>query len=139
MPRLFVALPVPPAVQARLAAVQAEVQASGLALRQARPEGLHLTLAFLDQRLKGETLRGEPEPVVDQLRIFRDQRIAEVHHLAVHRQGFNLPMGEMKNRAARRFVHAAAFHADEPVFDHVHAADTVFTAQLVERLHDPER
>jgi 2'-5' RNA ligase len=51
-----VALPVPPAVQARLAAVQAEVKASGLALRQARPEGLHLTLAFLGQRPQGDLL-----------------------------------------------------------------------------------
>jgi 2'-5' RNA ligase len=43
-------------VQARLAAVQAEVKASGLALRQARPEGLHLTLAFLGQRPQGDLL-----------------------------------------------------------------------------------
>ena len=50
------ALPVPPAVQARLAAVQAEVKALGLAMRQARPEGLHLTLAFLGQRPQGDLL-----------------------------------------------------------------------------------
>jgi RNA 2',3'-cyclic 3'-phosphodiesterase len=51
-----VALPVPPAVQERLAAVQAEVKASGLALRLARPEGLHLTVAFLGQRPQGDIL-----------------------------------------------------------------------------------
>jgi RNA 2',3'-cyclic 3'-phosphodiesterase len=50
VPRLFVALPIPSAVQERLAAVQAEVKASGLRLRHVRPEGLHLTLAFLGPR-----------------------------------------------------------------------------------------
>jgi 2'-5' RNA ligase len=41
-------------VQRRLAAVQAEVQELGRAFRPVRPEGLHLTLAFLGQRPDAE-------------------------------------------------------------------------------------
>ena len=58
-----------------------------------------------------------------------------MHHLAVHGQCFHLPMRKMQNRAAGRLVNAAAFHSDKAVLDNVHAADAVFPAEFVERLH----
>jgi 2'-5' RNA ligase len=50
MPRLFVALLVPPAVRSRLGAVQEELSAAGLPFRWARGDGLHLTLVFIGER-----------------------------------------------------------------------------------------
>lgn len=45
--RLFVAINLPEAVRRRLAVVQTAIAAQGFSLRWARPEGIHLTLAFL--------------------------------------------------------------------------------------------
>lgn len=45
--RLFLALPAPPALHARLAALQDELRAATWELRFTRPEDLHLTLHFL--------------------------------------------------------------------------------------------
>jgi len=42
---------------------------------------------------------------------------------------------KMQDRAAGRFIHAAALHADEAVLHHVHAAHAVLAAELVQRLH----
>jgi 2'-5' RNA ligase len=47
--RLFVAINLPPPIRGRLAAVQDELAARGLSFRWARPEGIHLTLAFLGE------------------------------------------------------------------------------------------
>jgi RNA 2',3'-cyclic 3'-phosphodiesterase len=47
--RLFIALPVPEEVRARLARAQQHLEAMGLPVRWARPEGLHLTLVFLGE------------------------------------------------------------------------------------------
>ena len=78
-------------------------------------------------------LRREPEAVIDQFGVARDERVAQVHDLAVHRQRLHLPMGGMQDRAAGRFIHAARFHADEAVLDQVDAADAVLAAELVKR------
>ncbi len=48
--RLFIALPVPQAVSARLGALQRAWKAHGLPFRWTRAEGLHLTLVFLGGR-----------------------------------------------------------------------------------------
>src|SRR4051812_29329826 len=47
--RVFVALELPPGVLATLAGVQAQLQAAQLPLRLVRPEGIHLTLAFIGE------------------------------------------------------------------------------------------
>jgi 2'-5' RNA ligase len=47
MLRLFVAIHVPPEVQDALAAEQRRLATAGIAMRWIRPEGIHLTLAFL--------------------------------------------------------------------------------------------
>ena len=41
-------------------------------------------------------------------------------------------MGREQDRAARRFIHAAGFHADETVFDEIEAANAVCFAERVE-------
>ncbi len=51
----------------------------------------------------------------------------------------HLAVREVQDRAAGRLIHAADLHADEAVLDHVHAADAVFAAELVQRLHHAER
>jgi 2'-5' RNA ligase len=50
MLRLFVALPLPPALRARLATVQQDLGAAGLPFRWSRHQGLHLTLVFVGER-----------------------------------------------------------------------------------------
>ena len=62
-----------------------------------------------------------------------------MHDFAVHRERFHLAVGEVEDRAAGGFVNATALHADEAVFDHVHAADAVFAAEFVEGVHHGER
>ena len=61
------------------------------------------------QGLEGLALRGKPEAVIDQLGIARDERVAQVHDLAVHRERFHLAMGEMQDGAAGGFIDAADF------------------------------
>ena len=51
---------------------------------------------------------------------------------AVQRDLFDAAVGEVIDGAARRFVHAAALHADEAVLDQVKPADAVTTAEFVE-------
>ncbi|MNP45732.1 hypothetical protein D3C76_1396770 [compost metagenome] len=36
-------------------------------------------------------------------------------------------------------IHAAALHADKTVFNHVHATDTMFTAEFIQLFHDTKR
>ena len=59
MPRLFVALPVPPAARARLARLQETLGAAGLPVRWSRSEGLHLTLVFIGERPAQDVTRAE--------------------------------------------------------------------------------
>ncbi len=50
MPRLFVAVPLPPELKAGLARAQHQLRDTGLPLRLSHPESLHVTLAFLGER-----------------------------------------------------------------------------------------
>ena len=61
-----------------------------------------------------------------------------MHYLAIHGDGFHLPMRKMQNGTTRRFVYSATLHAHKPVFHDVHTADTVLAAQLIELPHHPE-
>jgi hypothetical protein len=45
----------------------------------------------------------------------------------------------VEDAAAGRFVHAARFHSHEAIFDKVDSADSVFAAELVQRLHHLQR
>ena len=40
-------------------------------------------------------------------------------------------MGGQQNRATWRLVHAARFHADEPVLDQIDPADAIVAAKFV--------
>lgn len=93
-------------------------------------------LGFGDEGLEGVAFRGEPEAVVDEGGVFGDETVAEVHDLAVHGDAFDLAVGGEEDAAAWGFVDAAAFHADEAVFDHVDPAAAVAAAEGVEDLHD---
>src|SRR6267143_4731600 len=44
-------------------------------------------------------------------------------------------MPKMKNRAAGRLINTAPFHSNKTVLDDVNAADPMFPAKFVERLH----
>ena len=95
-------------------------------------------LALGDEGLDGEAFGGVPEAVVHELGVLGDEAVAEVHDFAVHGEGLDLAMGEVEDGTAGGLIDAAAFHADEAVFYHVHAADAVFAAEFVQRLHDLE-
>jgi len=48
-------------------------------------------------------------------------------------------MGDAQDGRSRSLVDASRFDADEPVFDHIHAADAVFLAERVEVEEEFER
>src|SRR3954469_19464982 len=98
----------------------------------------HIALGFADERLKRDALGCKPKAVVNESAVARNEAITQMHDLAIHGQRFHLPMREMENGAARRFVNAAAFHPDETIFDNINPADAVLPAERVQRLHDRE-
>jgi 2'-5' RNA ligase len=69
--RLFIAIELPPAVRAALAAARIQLEKNGkIPLRWANPEGAHLTLKFL-----GDTPAEQAEPIVAAL-----ERVMGLHH-----------------------------------------------------------
>jgi hypothetical protein len=85
---------------------------------------------LVDHALQDFHLRGKPEPVVDQLGVFGNQGVAQVHHLAVHGDGFHGQVRLSQNGAAGGFVDPAGFHSHEPVFHDVDTADAVLAPQF---------
>src|SRR3546814_19152862 len=93
------------------------------ALVKLQPYGAgNLGLAMIDRRLKHLALRREPEAVVDQFRITRHQFVLEVRRAAIQRQLLDPAMRREQNGAARRFIHAARLHADEPILDPIESS-----------------
>jgi 2'-5' RNA ligase len=78
IPRLFVALPLPEAVRTMLAGVRRDLEAAGLPLRWARPEGLHVTLNFLGER---------PAAVVEPVRTALERAAGDCPRLDLAVQG----------------------------------------------------
>ena len=74
----------------------------------------------------------EPEAVIDELGIFRDEAVLEMRGLAVERQRLHGAVGDGEDGAARRFIDAARLHADEAVLDQIEPADAIVMAQAVE-------
>ena len=99
----------------------------------------HVPLALGHVGLEREAFGRKPEAVINQLGIFRDECVALVHDLPIHRERLHLPVREMQDRAAGRLIHAPRFHAHVAVLHHVHPPDAVFAAELVQRLHHAER
>src|SRR5947207_527250 len=91
------------------------------------------------QKMERPASRSESKAVVNELAVFRNETVAQMHHFAIHRQRFHLPMREMQNRAAGSLINTAPFHSNETILDNVNAADAMFTAELVQRLHHAER
>ena len=81
---------------------------------------------MLVERHQSIHLGGVPEAVVNHFGDFRGQAIAQVQQVAIERQLFDVAVGFIEQRHARCFVDAAAFHADEAVFDHVDAGQLRF-------------
>ncbi len=96
----------------------------------------HRFLGLGDEGLDGDALGGEPEAVVNELGVFRDEAVADVHGLAIDDEGFQVAVGGEEDGAAGGFVDAARFHADETVLDDVDAADAISPAEEVEDAHD---
>jgi hypothetical protein len=96
-------------------------------------------LTLSDEGLQCEAFWREPVAVIHEFGVARNQRIAEMHDFAIHRERFHLPMGEVQDCAARGFIDAAGFHSYVSVFDEVHAADGMLAAEFIQRPHDAER
>ena len=87
---------------------------------------------LVDHRLQHLALGREPEAVIDELGIFRDEAVLQMRGLAVERQRLDGAVGDGEDGAARRFIDAARLHADEAVLDEVEAADAIVMAQAIE-------
>ena len=87
---------------------------------------------MVDGGLEHFAFRAEPEAIVEQLRIFGRQFVLQMRGAAIEGDLFDAAMRHVQDGAARCFVHAAAFHADEAVFDEIEAADAVALAQFIE-------
>src|SRR6202035_1140069 len=73
--------------------------------------------------------------VVNQRAVFRNQAVAQMHELAIHRQRIHLPMREVEDGGTGRLINTAPFHADKTILDDVDATNPMFPAKFVERLH----
>ena len=113
------------------------VDAAFVKLHTHRPTDIFLRLG--DEGLNGLALGGKPEAIVYECRVFWNERVAQVHDFAIHRERLHLAVGKVKDRSARCFINAPAFHADEAVLNHVHASHTMLAAKLVELVHHAER
>src|SRR3984893_13977564 len=98
---------------------------------QAHPAGDEF-LAAIDQGLQHFAFRREPEAVVDELGIFRHQLVLEMGGAAIECDLFDAAMGEIKDRAAGGFIHAARFHSDEAVFDEIETSNTMRAAKPIQ-------
>ena len=87
---------------------------------------------MIDGRLQHLALRAEPEAVIKQFGIFRHQLILQMRRAAIERDLFDAAMRDVQDGATRRFVHAARFHADEPVFQQIEPTNAMALAQLVQ-------
>ena len=77
-----------------------------------------------------------PLAEVDQISKLEADLLLVVVGVAVEADFFQLVVSVVEDGAARSLIHAAALHADQTVFHHVHDADTVSAAQLVELLDE---
>ena len=94
---------------------------------------------MIDRCLQHLPLWREPEAVIDQFGVARGQFILQMRRAAIQRQLLDATMGSMIDGAARRFVHAARFHADIAVLDQIEPADAMLAAIFVELLQQRRR
>jgi 2'-5' RNA ligase len=121
--RLFVAIPCPPALQARLRELQESLKASTWDLKVTEPEDLHLTLHFL-----GAT----PERVVDDLK-------RELGAVAHARRPFDLSCGGLgcfPDEAEPRVVYAGIHDPAGKLQDLFEATRRILNAYRLFKLRD---
>ena len=87
---------------------------------------------MIDGGLHHHALRGEPEAVVDELRIARHQLVLEVSNFTIETDRLDGTMSAHHDRSAGRLVSAAALHSNEAVLDDVETADAVVAAETVQ-------
>ncbi len=80
-----------------------------------------------------------PKTVVHHFGHLGRHPIAQVHEIAIERELLDRGMGEIEERHARRFVHAAAFHAHEAIFHHVDPAHSIAPRDRVGFVHYSQR
>ena len=103
------------------------------ALVEFQPDSaVDLLLAEVARGLQHLTLRAEPQPVINQFRIARHQFVLQMRGSTIERDLLYPAMGPGVDLAAGCFVHAAALHSDEAVFDQIEPADAVLATQFVE-------
>ena len=87
---------------------------------------------MIDGGLHHHALRGEPEAVVDELRIARHHFVLEMGDLTVEADRLDGAMRAHHDRSTGRLVCAAALHPDEAVLDDVETADAVLAAEAIQ-------
>src|SRR5262244_64974 len=97
---------------------------------RARDVALHL----VDEPLERLALGGEPEAVIDHLRVARHEGIAQVQELAIESDGLQGAVGRMEDGAARRLVDAARLHAHVAVLDEVDPPNDALASEPVQGL-----
>ena len=95
-------------------------------------------LALGDEGLQRLALGREPKAVINERGVFWDERIAQVHDFAIHRERLHLSVRLHEDRAAGCLVDATRLHADETILDEIDAPDAVASTEFVEHFHHPE-
>ena len=87
-----------------------------------------------DKGVQGLANRGEPLAVVNEIGILQRELVLHAQHFLVEADGFEFAVRLNQQRAARRFIGAARFHANQPILHQIDASDAVLAANPVEGL-----
>ena len=98
-----------------------------------------LCLRVVDHGLEGIAFWCEPEAVVNELCILRNEAIPDGHDLAVQGEGLKVAVSVQEDGATWSFIDTAALHSNKAVFDDIDTADSVAASEEVEHPHHPER
>src|SRR5947209_7784926 len=82
-------------------------------------------LDLVDERVKGFAEWREPQAVVHDVRVVQAHRAREAIEIPRRHKLLELFVGRMKGDGRWGFVHFAGLDADEPIFNHIDAADSV--------------
>ena len=85
----------------------------------------------VDKGRKGRHKWRKPLSAVNQFGNFKTDVLLKMIGVAVQTQVFEHFVGKVQNAAAGSFVYAAAFHADDAVFDNIRNADSVAPTDFV--------
>ena len=96
-------------------------------------------LGGVDERVVRLALGRPPAALVHEVRVARRDEILGRERAAVEHELLELAVRRVEQRAARRLVHAARLHSDQPVLDEVDASDAVLAADRVERRDERDR